>query len=75
MTGEGGLSADTSLPLLLKKNWQQWGANRIAARRKQFGIWEEYTWEHHYQETKTICLGLISLGFNPFDRARPKPTF
>jgi len=69
MTGEGGLSADTSLPLLLKKNWQQWGANRIAARRKQFGIWEEYTWEHHYQETKTICLGLISLGFNPFDRA------
>ncbi len=50
-----------TLPKLLKHNREKWG-DRVAFRQKDLGIWQEWTWEDIYNETKYICLGLISLG-------------
>ncbi len=36
--------------------------DRVAMRKKRFGIWQEYTWAESLQRVKHISLGLISLG-------------
>jgi long-chain acyl-CoA synthetase len=33
-------------------------------RKKEYGIWREYTWEDCYKRAKAISLGLISLGLD-----------
>jgi long-chain acyl-CoA synthetase len=58
--------ADT-FPKLLLRDYQQWGDGQIALRKKEFGIWREYTWKDCYEKTKAICLGLVSLGLGAGD--------
>ncbi|MBZ0277077.1 MAG: AMP-binding protein, partial [Anaerolineae bacterium] len=36
--------------------------SEIAMRKKDFGIWQEYTWDACYQHVRNFCLGLVSLG-------------
>jgi len=62
-----GADEDT-LPKLLKRNYERWGANAVAIRDKDFGIWQEYSWEHEYEQVKYFGLGLISLGLKPGDK-------
>lgn len=57
------IEADT-LPKLLLRNRENWG-DRIAFRQKDLGVWQEWTWEEVYSETKYLCLGLMSLGLKP----------
>lgn len=59
--------ADT-LPKLLLRNYQQWGDGRIAMRRKDRGIWEEFTWQDIYDKVKYFALALIRNGFKPGDK-------
>ncbi len=54
--------ADT-LPKLLKRNYKTWHDKRIAMRHKDFGIWQEYSWQEYYDNVKKFALGLKSLGF------------
>lgn len=54
------IEADT-LPKLLLRNCEKWG-DRVAFRQKDLGVWQEWTWRDVYNETKYLCLGLISLG-------------
>ena len=35
---------------------------RVAMRKKRFGIWQEYTWNDVYAHVHDFCLGLVSLG-------------
>ncbi|MEO8612394.1 MAG: AMP-binding protein, partial [Chloroflexota bacterium] len=35
---------------------------RVAMRKKRYGIWQEYSWNEVYQHVSDFCLGLISLG-------------
>jgi len=35
---------------------------------KNFGIWQQYTWQDYYERVKYLSLGLISLGLEPGDR-------
>lgn len=35
---------------------------RVAMRKKRYGIWLEYTWADVYQHVHDFCLGLVSLG-------------
>lgn len=51
-----------TLPKLLRLRCQEYGRNRVAMRRKKFGIWQCYTWQDYYDQVKHISLGLISLG-------------
>lgn len=41
----------------------------IAVRRKDFGIWNNYTWKDAYEIVKYVAMGLLSLGFNRGDKA------
>lgn len=41
---------------------------KIAIRKKEFGIWNEYTWEECYQKVKFACLGLVELGMKHSDK-------
>jgi len=54
--------ADT-LPKLLRRNYEAWRDTRIAMRHKDFGIWQEYSWQEYYSSVKKFALGLKSLGF------------
>jgi long-chain acyl-CoA synthetase len=37
-------------------------------RKKDYGIWNEYTWQDVYEHVKTIANGLLSLGFEKGDK-------
>lgn len=56
-----GITEDT-LPKLLHRNRQQWGNSLISMRKKEYGIWREYTWNDSYEKVKAIFLGLTRLG-------------
>ncbi|MFQ3567470.1 MAG: AMP-binding protein [Aggregatilineales bacterium] len=36
--------------------------DRVAMRKKRFGIWQEYTWNDSYRHVRDFCLGMVSLG-------------
>ena len=53
---------EDTFPKFLLRNYKIWG-DKIAMRKKEFGIWREYTWKDYYENVKYLSLGLISLGF------------
>jgi long-chain acyl-CoA synthetase len=56
-----------TIPQLLKLQCERWD-NKIALRRKEYGIWREHTWNDWWQCVKYFALGLLSLGFKQGDR-------
>lgn len=62
-----GADEDT-LPKLLKRNYERWGTKTVAIRDKNFGIWQEYSWKHEYEQVKYFGLGLISQGLKSGDK-------
>ena len=56
-------------PKILKYNCEKYGDNHRAMRYKHFGIWQPYTWKDYYLGVKYLALGLLSLGFEPGDKA------
>ena len=56
-----------TLPKLLQDNSHKYGEKEIAFRKKELGIWHEYTWQDYYEATKYFCLGLIQIGFKKGD--------
>ncbi len=61
------MSADT-LPKILIENYQEFGDQRIAMRRKALGLWQEFTWKDSYEHVKYFAYGLLSLGVQPDDK-------
>ena len=43
-------------------------SSKIAMRRKDRGIWKEYTWQYYYDKVKYFSLGLISIGLKRGDK-------
>lgn len=56
-----------TLPKLLLDNFRN-NPSRVAMRKKDFGIWNPYTWEDCYTNIKYLALGLKSLGFQSGDK-------
>jgi len=52
-----------TFPKLLLRNREKFGKHRVAMRKKEFGVWNEYTWEDCYKNVKALALGLMRLGF------------
>jgi len=50
-----------TLPKLVDRNKHNWG-DKVAWRKKCFGIWQEYTWNDIYEKVKYFALGLATLG-------------
>jgi long-chain acyl-CoA synthetase len=46
----------------------QYGASKIAMRKKRLGIWQEYTWAESLAHVRDFCLGLVCLGLKPGDK-------
>jgi long-chain acyl-CoA synthetase len=56
-----------TLPKILIENYNQC-PGRVAMRKKDFGIWNPYTWGDCYQNVKYFALGLKDLGFQLGDK-------
>jgi long-chain acyl-CoA synthetase len=50
------------------KQVQVHGANKVALRQKEFGIWREFTWQDSYENVKLFALGLLALGVQRGDK-------
>ena len=59
---------DNTFPKLLLRNYRQWGDTGVALRKKEYGVWREYTWKDCYDKVKAIFLGLVSAGLEAGDK-------
>jgi long-chain acyl-CoA synthetase len=57
-----------TVPKLLRNRALEYGHREIAMRKKDYGIWNEYTWQDIYEHVKNIAHGLLSLGFEKGDK-------
>lgn len=57
-----------TIPKLLHHRALEYGRHQIAMRKKDYGIWNEYTWQDVYEHVKHIAYGLLSLGFEKGDK-------
>lgn len=57
-----------TLPQYFLKQVQVYGANKVALRQKEFGIWREFTWQDSHENVKLFALGLLSLGVQRGDK-------
>ncbi len=57
-----------TIPKLLQNRACEYGHRAIAMRKKDYGIWNEYTWQDVYEHVKNIANGLLSLGFERGDK-------
>jgi len=55
------MNNQNTFPKLLLKQYEKWPEN-VAMRKKDFGIWKEYTWRDSYENVKYLCLCLMHLG-------------
>ncbi|MFD1562604.1 AMP-binding protein [Haloarchaeobius amylolyticus] len=57
---------DKALPEILLDHVEKHGTD-IALRWKQYGVWQEFTWEEYYDRVKWFALGLDDIGFGEED--------
>jgi len=56
------MNSTTTTGSLLKGKSESWG-DRVWMRKKQSGIWHEYTWRECYENIRHFALGMKDLGF------------
>jgi long-chain acyl-CoA synthetase len=57
-----------TLPKYFLERVKQYGDKKVAVRQKDFGIWQEYTWQDAYESVRDFALGLVSLGLERGER-------
>jgi len=57
-----------SVPAKFKAAVARWG-NRVAMRKKEFGLWHDITWNQYDQYVSQVAHGLMSLGLQKGDCA------
>ncbi len=57
-----------TIPKLFVKQAKRYGANKVAMREKEFGIWRPITWQDYYDNVKYITLGLVEMGLKKGDK-------
>ena len=55
-----------TFPKILRHNAENW-PNDIAMREKEFGIWNEFSWQDYNNRVKWLSLALKALGINSGD--------
>jgi long-chain acyl-CoA synthetase len=61
------MTTDLTLPRLLRKNAATLGG-KPAMREKDRGIWQPYSWQRYWEETRDLALGLAAAGFSAGDK-------
>ena len=56
-----------TIPRLLVAKARQYGSGKVALREKEYGIWQEVTWQQYYEHVCALCLGLVDLGLRRGD--------
>jgi len=51
-----------TLPQMLAVHARRYGRGKIALREKEYGIWQEVTWEEYAARVRAVALGLEALG-------------
>src|SRR2546426_6244016 len=51
-----------TLPQMLAAHARRYGRSKVALREKEYGIWQEVTWEDYAAHVRAVCLGLEALG-------------
>ena len=59
------MAVEDTLPKLLLRNYKRYGDQKVAMRKMDFGIWNEYTWKDYYENVKYFSLGLLEMGLEP----------
>ncbi len=57
-----------TLPQYFLQQVEKYGRDKIALRQKEFGIWQEYSWQDSYENVRDFALGLIALGVQRGDK-------
>lgn len=68
MAGGLEITEDLTIPKLFWKKSQEFGADRVAMREKEFGVWRPITWSQYLENVKYLALGLIKLGLKKGDK-------
>lgn len=51
------------------ENVRRWpGSDQVAARQKDLGIWQSYTWAQEHEQVRDFSLGLVELGLQRGER-------
>src|SRR5260370_42329654 len=61
------MSANDTFPKLLLEQAAR-HPDRVALRRKRFGIWQTYTWREYAEHVRDTALGFHELGLRAGDR-------
>ncbi|GAB4158113.1 MAG: long-chain fatty acid--CoA ligase [Candidatus Promineifilaceae bacterium] len=56
-----------TLPQYFQQLATRYGAQKVALRQKEFGIWQEFNWQQSYENVRDFALGLIALGMQRGD--------
>ncbi len=62
------LETNGTFPRLLERNAALFGDRKVAMREKEFGIWQEFTWQEYREQVKYFSLGLVTLGLSRGDK-------
>ncbi|MGD8369585.1 MAG: AMP-binding protein, partial [Desulfobacterales bacterium] len=68
MAGGLEITEDLTIPKLFWKKTQEFGADRVAMREKEFGVWRPITWAQYLENVKHLALGLVKLGLKKGDK-------
>jgi long-chain acyl-CoA synthetase len=52
----------------LKRVRQYQNSDKVAARQKELGIWQSFTWPQEYEQVRDFSLGLVELGLQRGER-------
>lgn len=58
----------TTFPRLLAVQAGRYGGRKVALREKEYGIWQEVTWEQYAAHVRAVGLGLVRLGVGRGDK-------
>ena len=61
------MDASDTFPKLLVSQYEKW-PDQVAMRKKDFGVWKEYTWRDAYENVRYLSLGFLALGLQRGDK-------
>ena len=51
-----------TLPQMLAAHARRYGRAKVALREKEYGVWQQVSWEDYAAHVRRVCLGLEALG-------------
>ncbi len=57
-----------TVPGRFKEAVARWG-NKVALRKKEYGLWHDISWNDYYEKVRSLACGLMSLGLEKGDCA------